>query len=135
MKTLWLIAILLLLPALASAQAITSYTLVVSSGAGAVSTTVLPATSVTCNQTPLPTTNTVNPRHVQFTDPVNAGMACIYLDPGTGPLAALPFGATAYTATLTATNSAGTSPPSLASNSFTTPGQLPSAPVGVSIFR
>ena len=135
LKALLFVALLLVGARSASAQVTTSYTLVISSGAAVVSTTVIPAAAFLCNQTPLPAGVTTNARHIQFTDPANAAMACIYLDPGTGPLAALPFGATSYTGTLLATDSAGSSAPSVASPPFSETGQVPPVLTGVVIFR
>jgi hypothetical protein len=128
--------LLLLLTALAQAQAITSYTLTIySAGTATVigTPTVLPITAFSCNQ-PQPTvTPPTNPTRVVLNDPVNAGMACIYQDPGTGPLSALPFGAAAYEGTLKATNSAATSGESARSLPFTHPGVAPPVPTGVRV--
>src|SRR5579864_8327359 len=120
---------LLCVSTIASAQPATSYTLVLQTTAVPpviVSTTVVPAASFLCGQTPLPGTNTINPQHVEFVDPSNPVLACIYgPDPATGPLNSLPFGAQAYQGTLAATNAAGTSAASALSNSFTHPGAVP----------
>lgn len=118
------------------AQPPTSYTLVISTGTTVVSTTTITAVNFLCNQTPPTGTTTVNPTRVVFNDPTNAGQACIFTDNGTtGPLSSLPFGAAVYTATLAATNTVGTSGPSLPSPSFTHPGAVPGVLTGVSVIR
>jgi hypothetical protein len=123
---------LLAVPALASAQAITSYNLGIflQGGSAPISTAVLPAASFVCGQARVATPPVnANPNRVVIEDPGNAALDCIYVDGGGGPLLALPFNPTAiYTATMTATNSAGTGPVSNISNSFSRPGSAPSAP-------
>ncbi len=133
MKHAVLAACLLLLTALPlEAQTITGYVLKLSTQAGAaVSTTPLALSVVTCGvspKAPPPTGSPTNPKKVIWDDPASPATAdCLYTDPGTGPLFALPFGATAYLAVIDATNSAGTSPDSLPSNSFTHPGTVVNA--------
>lgn len=51
-----------------------------------VSTTPIPNAQVLCNQPSPTSTVTKNPDKVVFDDPLNAGRACIYTDPGSGPL-------------------------------------------------
>ena len=121
-----------------SAQTVTSYTLkIFNQGAPApLTTTVLPATNFVCNQPqPASTTNTANPTTIAFNDPLNAGQACLYVDPGTGPLFSLPFGTGTYTATVAATNSVGTSADSAVSNPFTRPGVVAAVPTAVRVYR
>lgn len=135
-NVLFVLVSLLLAAVPALAQPPTSYTLVVNTGATVVSTTVITAANFTCNQAPPTTTTTVNPNKIWFTDPNNVGQACVFTDNGTtGPLSSLPFGAAIYTATLVATNSAGSSPVSAPSNSFTHPGAVLSAPMGLTVGR
>jgi len=119
------------------AQAPTGYVLKLSTQAGAaVSTTPIPLSLVTCGITPKTTISggVTNPKKVIWDDPASpATLDCVYTDPGTGPLFALPFGATAYLAVVDVTNSAGTSPDSLPSNSFTRPGTVAPALTGVRV--
>lgn len=135
MKRLFLALIYLAIPALVHAQTITSYTFrVYNQGASApVQTSVFQIANVQCNQPAVtPPTGTVsNPNRVAWNDPVNAGKACIWNDPGTGVLFSLPFGAQVYEATIVATNGAGTSPESARSNLFTRPGLPPAVLTGV----
>lgn len=78
-----------------TAQGITSHTLrqYLVGAAQPVTTTVIPETAVTCNQTPPTGTSTLNPTKLVWDDPANAGKVCLYTDPGTGPLAATVYGA------------------------------------------
>ncbi len=138
MKHALLAVCLLLLAHSASAQTITGYVLKLSTQAGAaVSTTPLALSVVTCGvspKAPPPSGSPTNPKKVMWDDPASPATAdCLYTDPGTGPLFALPFGATAYLAVIDATNSAGTSPDSLPSNSFTHPGTVAPALTGVRV--
>ncbi len=138
MKYLAPLLVALLMPSVAHAQAITGYVLKLNTQAGAaVSTTPLSLTAVTCGVTPKappPTGSPTNPKKVIWDDPAAPTTAdCVYSDPGTGPLFALPFGATAYLAIVNATNSAGTSPDSLPSNSFTRPGTVAPALTGIRV--
>ena len=121
----------LLYPSLASAQAITSWTLrIFNTGAPvALSTTSLLAANVICNQAQPPAGSAVNPSRVVFDDAITLGRVCIWTDPGAGPLFSVPFGG-AFEASLTATNIAGTSAES-ARASFTRPGLAPGVPMGV----
>ncbi len=119
----------------ASAQAVTQYTLTILNGVTVVSTTVISAPNFLCGQAPVNGT-AINPRHIEFTDPANAALVCLFTDNGTtGPISSLPFGPTSYTATLIATNSVGNSPVSAPSNSFTEPGSLPGALTGVRVVQ
>lgn len=135
MKTLLFIG-LLFIAGPASAQSITAYPLkVYNVGASSpLSTTDLLAANVVCNQTAPTTTSPVNPMRAIWDDPDNAGKVCVWTDPGTGPLASLPFGATVYEATLSATNAAGTSPESNRA-SFSRPGVIPGARTGLRVVR
>lgn len=135
-----LVAVLALILALASAahaQTVTSYTLTIyAAGTSTLigTPTAIPAASFVCNQ-PMPTGVTVNPNKVVFVDPGNAGQACIYTDAGAGPLSTLPFGGASYEATVSATNSVGSSAESARALPFTHPGALPSVPTGVKVIR
>ncbi len=136
--TIRMALIFLLLPVPLAAQSITSYTLTLyQSGTQTLvgTPTVIPVAAVICNQTPPTATSTVNPDKVVFTDTVNVGKACIYLDPGTGPLKTLPFGPSAYEGTLKATNSAATSAESARSLPFTHPGTAPPVPINVQVVQ
>lgn len=128
--TLWCLAV----PC--AAQTITSYPLrIYNVGATSpLSTTDLLAANVVCNQTAPSSTSPVNPMRAIWDDPDNAGKVCIWTDPGTGPLASLPFGATSYEATLAATNAAGTSPESNRAP-FSRPGVIPVARTGLKLAR
>jgi hypothetical protein len=137
-KKVLLVVGFLAITSAASAQTgiATSYTLAINSPTANVSTTVIPAAGFVCNQAFTTLSNPdINPTHVEFNDPVNVSpqMACIYTDPGTGPLASLPNSATVYTGTLIATNAAGSSAASSPSPSFTHPGAIPGIPLGVSV--
>lgn len=138
MRTLSALTIAILLFVSASAQAPTGYVLKLSTQAGAaVSTTPLALSAVTCGVTPKappPSGAVTNPKKVIWDDPAAPTTAdCVYTDPGTGPLFALPFGATAYLMVADVVNSAGTSPDSLPSNSFTHPGTVAPALTGVRV--
>lgn len=120
-----------------SAQPPLNYVLKVSNqgATGPLTTTSIPVSSFTCNQAAPATTNTANPNKILFTDPDNVGKVCIFVDSGTGPLVSLPFGTGVYTATIAVVNSAGPSPDSLLSNSFTQPGTVGNAPTGLRVYR
>lgn len=93
------------------------------------------ATNVQCNQVAPPATaSTINPTRIVFDDAVNVGKVCIWTDPGTGVLTAVPFGAAAYEGTVTATNVAGTTGESNRAP-FTRPGALPGVPSGLRLVR
>lgn len=125
----------LLLATTAQAQPISKVTLAIYN-AGASTPLTAPTdilmANVTCNQPP-PTFTPGNPTKVTWTDPADATKVCLWADPGTGPLSSTPFGGT-YEATLTATNSAGTSPESVRAP-FTHPGLPPNAPAAVRVGR
>lgn len=128
--------VLVAMPSFASAQAITAYQLKIwNVGAPApFSTTTLSVANIVCNQTPITSPPTVtNPTRFEFDDVANVGKVCIFTDTGTGPLLSLPFASTPLQATLAAVNSAGTSPDSVASNSFTRPGVAPPVPTGARV--
>lgn len=143
-----LLTSLLLLPLLllsgvrpAQAQPVTSYTVnIFLQGAGLpLTTATLPASSFLCSQTPKvpPATGSVaNPGRFVVDDPAAPSTAdCIYVDPGTGPILALPFGTQVFTATIAATSTGGTSVATAGLNSFTHPGASPSAPTGFRIIK
>lgn len=123
------------------AQTITGYQLRVyltGGGAAPVTTYDIASAAVTCGQpkTPVPTAGVTNPNTAVWDDPANATLDCRWVDNGTGPLFALPFSLTStYTSRMVAVNAAGASPESLASNSFTRPGQPLAAPVNVRMLR
>lgn len=97
--------------------------------------TVMAITNFVCNTTKPtdPTSVQVNPTKIYFDDIVNTGKVCLYTDPGTGVLFSVPFGTQVYEARVSATNSGGTSPDSLVSNSFSHPGAPPTAPTGLKV--
>lgn len=123
-----------LMSSVVSAQSISKWTVrTYNAGAGTpLQSFDLLAANVVCNQAPI-SGSTVNPDKVVFDDPINAGKVCVWTDPGTGPLFAVPFGGS-YEATLTATNSTGTSPESTRSP-FTRPGFAPGVPTGLKTIR
>lgn len=139
MKRLVPTALFALVAIPAFAQAPTSYTLKISNqGASAPFTTaVLPATAFVCGLTPkiVVTTTSVNPAKVVIDDPADITKDCVYTDPGTGPIFALPFGTQVYTATIVATYPAGVSADSNVSNPFQKPGVVGSAPSGLRLSR
>ena len=128
--------LVLLLAAPVEAQVTTSYTLTIYAAGTptVISSATIPAASFVCNQAPVSGV-VVNPNKVLFLDPLNAGQDCVYADPGTGPLAALPFSAAGYEATVYATNSAGSSAESGRSLPFTHPGVAPFVVTGVKVIR
>lgn len=126
------------LPAHAQA-AVTKYTLLViapgqdPATAAPVQSTDYQAGVFTCNQAP-PTVpaSVINPTHVSFDDPANAGKVCVATLIAT-TLTALP-NAPGYVALLTATDNLGqVSPRSAASNPFSRQG-APAAPTTVRIW-
>lgn len=133
-----LIALILsLLPALAQAQTISSWQLRIYNVGAATpisAPTDLLTANVQCNQNAPSSTNSVNPTRVVFDDPNVAGKVCIWVDPGTGPLSSMPFGASSYEGTLTATNAAGTTLES-GRAPFSHPGQVPNVPAGLRLVR
>lgn len=137
MRTLSALTIALLMAVSASAQAPTGYVLKLSTVAGAaVSTTPIALSAVTCGVTPKATApaGVTNPKKVVWDDPTQPTTAdCVYTDPGTGPLFALPFGATAYRAIVATVNDAGTAADSLPSNSFTHPGTVAPVLTGIRV--
>lgn len=142
MKTLLLtvlavLTLTLALPRTVAAQAITSYTFKVLNGTTVVSTTNIPLTSFVCGQTPKVTVSgaPTNPKQIVIDDPASPTTAdCIYTDPGTGPLSALPFGPMSYSAVIEAVNSSGlisADDPSV--DSFTRPGTAAPVPTGLRV--
>lgn len=135
MKRVLFCLVVLLVAASAHAQPITKWTLRVYN-AGASTPLSAPAdllaANVACNVDPATVVATsANPLRAAFDDPATAGKACVWTDPGTGPLQSTPFGGN-FEATLTATNSAGTSAES-ARAPFTHPGVAPPVPTGVKL--
>ncbi len=134
MKTLFVAFALVLVASTASAQSVTKWTARVYN-VGAAQPLSAPVDfvvgqGVACGVDPATITATpTNPLKAVWDDPGAAGKVCVYTDPGTGPLLSTPFGGS-YEATLTATNSAGTSPES-ARAPFTHPGVAPIAPTGL----
>jgi hypothetical protein len=133
MKRIVCLVVSLLVPASASAQAITKWT-IRTYNAGAAVPLVPPldllAANVTCGLDPATVVATpANPLKAVFDDPAAAGKVCVWADPGTGPLLATPFGGS-YEATLTATNAVATSAESTRAP-FTHPGVAPTAPTGL----
>lgn len=132
-------SLLLWLPTLASAQAITSYQFrVFAQGASAPTVThAIPASEVQCGQTKqAPPSGTVpNPRYLSWDDPANAALDCRWDSGATsGPLFALPFSSSiVYEGRLSAINAAGTGPESAASNPFSRPGLVPAVLTGVRV--
>jgi hypothetical protein len=91
-----------------------------------------------CNQAlPTGTPSTVNPTRIVADDPATPGKACIYTDPGTGPLASLPFGPTLYTGSLRWVNGSGINSPEAFDTipPFSHPGQAAAAPTGLQVIR
>jgi hypothetical protein len=131
MRRLSLAFVFVLFPMLLSAQPITTYTLkTYNVGAPSpIQTFTFQASAVVCNQANPAIGVTANPTKVVWDDTVNAGKACIWTDPGTGPLFSVPFGGQ-YEGTLSQTNSAGTSVES-ARAPFTRPGTVPAPIVGL----
>lgn len=122
----------------AHAQSPTSYVLkIYLTGAGQpMSTTTLQASGFTCGQPKLTVSGAqVNPTKIAFDDPADATKDCVFVDNGTGPLAALPFGTQSYNGTLAAVNSAGTSADSAQSNPFSHPGVVAAAPTGLRVSK
>lgn len=90
--------------------------------------------AIQCNQAP-PAANasTVNPTRVSWNDTANAGRVCQWTDPGTGPLMALPLGAS-YEGGLRFFNAAGSGPESTRAP-FTRLGPPTVAPAGLLLTR
>src|SRR4029077_8956857 len=57
--------------------------------------------NVSCALPTAPVGSTINPNKASWSDPVTPTAFCLWLDPGTGVLNSLPFGAASYEATLT----------------------------------
>lgn len=120
----------------AYAQSNTFYRVFIKNGSTVVSFTDISLGSFVCNQDINPGWSTTNPNKIAFDDPTNSGKVCIYTDPGNGPLSALPFGATVYTATIADGNPVGVGPESAPSAPFTKPGSVPtSVRTGLRIVR
>ncbi len=134
MKTLLALIGFVLIASTGSAQSITKWT-ERTYNVGAAQPLSAPVdfvigTNLACGVDPATVTATpTNPLKLVWDDPAAAGKACVYADPGTGPLLSTPFGGS-FEVTLTATNSAGTSPESTRAP-FTHPGLPPGAPTGL----
>ncbi len=123
---------LILFASSAHAQSIVRWTIrIYNQGAPSPLTTPvdLLAANVTCNLDPATVISGPNPTKAVWDDPAAVGKVCVWTDPGTGPILSTPFGGT-YEATLTATNSAGTSAES-ARAPFTHPGLVPPVVTGL----
>lgn len=132
------VTLLLSFAARVTAQPALSYTLkIFNQGAPApISATTIPIASFTCNAVAPVTTNTANPNKIVFDDPANAGKVCLFTDAlPTGPLLGLPFGSGIYVASLVVNNSAGASPDSALSPTFTQPGTILPVPTGLRVYR
>jgi len=131
-RPLPILAVLLLLPSPAVAQAITGYELRVYAPGAAMpqSTTPFPATAVQCNQPQVTTTNTTNPTRVVWTDPALSGRECIWTFGGGGVIPSLPSGA--YEGALLAINDAGSAESARAPFVRL---DVPAAPGGVRLLR
>ena len=88
----------------ASAQVVTAEILILyRQGATTPATEPIVLTRATrlCDQSPTPATAlVVNPRIVEWDDPDQPGRACVWTDPGTGPLALLAADGVVYEAAL-----------------------------------
>ena len=136
-KLLGFAFVLFLLPTATEAQSVTEYRLgiYIQGGLSPITSVSLPVSAFVCGQPKVAVTGTqVNPSRMRMDDPTNAALDCVYVDPGTGPLLALPFNPTTiYEGTLRAANTAGVSVESARSNPFSRPGTIPPAPVGLRI--
>lgn len=140
-KFVWTLIRLLLLLALpvssASAQSLTTVFQVrvyLDGGASPVTTYDIPVQNVQCGQPKVagPGGVSYNPVGLRWDDELNpTGHDCLWMDPGTGPLFALPVSLTnVYRARLVAIDPIGTSPESAPSDPFGRRG-LPAAPTGL----
>lgn len=131
------------LAASAQAPVITGYTCPIRQGGPVpVATLSVPLGSFVWNQAPPVITSTVNPGKLAIDDPAfppspdPASRKGIYTDtPLTGVLALLAIGGVGYTASCTADSSAGSSPLSLPSATFTRIAIVPNTPTGVQIYK
>lgn len=136
MRVLLMALMLFVAASTASAQTVDTWHLRIYDAGAAASLsapTDLRRADVLCDQ-PEPSGVPVNPTKVAWVDPTKAGRFCVWIDPGTGPLFAVPFGSAAYEATLAATNAAGTSAET-ARVPFTRPGVSPDVPTGLKLIR
>jgi hypothetical protein len=100
-----------------------------------VRTTTITAAQVVCNLVPPTVTIPVtNPSKIDWTDLVNAGRVCLWTDPGTGPLLTPGLASGNYEATLTATNTAGTSAESSPRSPFVVVA-MPAVPTAVRVHQ
>jgi hypothetical protein len=134
LKIFGLLCAMFLFGGMAEAQSVTEYRLSIylQGGTTPVTTATLPASAFVCGQpvTPPQTGTVTNPTLVLIADPAAPSTAdCRYVDPGTGPLLALPFNPTAvYEATIVAVNANGPSATTARSNPFSRPGTVPNVP-------
>lgn len=133
-----LVIAMLAVPALTQAQGADGYRLSIYRVGAIAPVTFLEfaATATTCNLAPTQPpagASAVNPTRAQWDDPVNAGRACQWVDPGNGPLMAVPVGES-YEATLLAYNTEGRSPESNRVP-FTRLGPPMTAPAGLRLLR
>lgn len=132
MKKLLFVLAFLACASTVHAQSITKWTLrVYNVGAAAPLTPpadLLPA-NVICGLDPAAIVPSPNPLKAAWNDVANVGKVCLWADPGTGPLLSTPFGGS-FEATLTASNTAGTSAES-ARVPFLHPGVVPNVPTGL----
>jgi hypothetical protein len=134
MKLLIVLLAALLVAASASAQTITSTTVTVTNTTTGIQTTsTLTPANIACGQPKVVGALTTNARRIVWDDPLTPALDCIWTDPGTGVLLALPFGPASYTAVLRFANSVGTSAASAPSLPFTQPGLAPGVPTGVRV--
>lgn len=136
MKQMLLTLTLLAIPTLAEAQTPTGYLLkvFVQGATSPLMTHTIPAANVQCGQAKV-TIPAVNPNAALWDDPADKAKDCVYVDTGTGPLLALPFGTVTYEATLAVVNVAGTSADSARSNPFQQPGQVSAIATGLRVGR
>lgn len=142
MRRVLLLFVVLALPRLAQAQAITQvvHTVYPQGSATPAQTATLNFSSFTCGLKPKiarPTGTQVNPSKVIIDDPNDATSDCSFTDSLTanGGLFSLPFGAVVYESTTKFVNSVATGSESARSNLFTRPGAAPPAPTGTRIVR
>ena len=97
----------------------------------------IPASQVQCGQVRVnpPTGTVANPTTFRWQLQPTDTTDCVWTDPGTGPLFALPVSGTEYDATVSAINTAGESPESARSNPFTRPGSPPATLTNVRVTR
>ncbi len=142
MKTCVLLTVLLFWAVTAQAQSVTNLQVTFMNGSQiAVAPFTIPFSAFTCSATrqPAPSGVIANPTKYQVDHPDDTALPeasrrqCNYNEVAGGPLFMLPFGTIQYTATSKWQNTAGLSEVSTASNPFSRPGSVPSAPVNLRI--